>query len=72
MCDKRVQQLVGMRDNVCGQTTPRPPPQAPVWLQEALTNYLNRPTAKRGGAAALLLGGGFILLHRSSPARLNG
>ena len=27
----------------------RPPPETPGWLQESLTDYLNRPTAWRDG-----------------------
>jgi len=29
----------------------RPPPEPPDRLQESLTNYLNRPTAQRGGSS---------------------
>jgi len=29
----------------------RPPPETPGRLQESLTNYLNRPSAQRGGGA---------------------
>jgi len=29
----------------------RPPPETPGRLQQSLTNYLNRPTAQRGGGS---------------------
>jgi hypothetical protein len=29
----------------------RPPPETPGWLQQSRTNYLNRPTAQRGGGS---------------------
>jgi hypothetical protein len=48
--------ITAMRSNAKAQ---RPPPETPGRLQESLKNYLNRPTALRGGGSLNLLLGGF-------------
>jgi hypothetical protein len=47
-CEWQLHDTDGLRANDQAQ---RPPPETPGRLQQSLTNYLNRPTAQRGGGS---------------------